>query len=951
LKLATYSCFGLGVLSLSLVAGIDPAAAQSGAPIPAIHMTAVGGAHQIFEQGVDTPSIQVAASGLNSSDAAVKGSLSCFDLWGKPVKWSQRITVGSAPISVPFDPGVGFYKIEGDFVVDGEHVHSQTEVGIVSPHWSGVRPNSFFASNTSGMKQGEDLDFLEKIGMKVQRVHFNAQTTVAATPNGQPASVDFTNQDQQLGNLESHDSFVLPICGYSIANAVSKAGLDINMYGPPRDYDEFLSTWKLILQHYPGITTWEFWNEPWIYGWTWAADGAAYRDLQTRWCKMALSVNPNMRIIAGNSTMFVEDHMEPWPDSWKGLISGVSHHPYSFSCGADTMRAGDQQRGMDATHEVQMRMGLPYYYLTEGGTQYTTPTSAGVDPKATDQPDQYDNNENAYKVVQYYVHAALTGAYQSNVQWEIGYGPTWTRADATYATMTHFLEDRPIAADIWPSNELIWGAVFANPSQITAAVRALPRADELSARWNVPVPESRQNDATKVAVIWAETGKSNDRVDEDGTLTISDPSGIVAYDCTGRVIPAGKNGLTVPFGEYPVYLTSESLDVVGLKDKIAHAAIGRVTPVNLYALSLSKPASEKQTLSVRVENQLNRTVSGTLVVRIAGVGKSSETPFTIEAGKLAEVTASWPGVATASPVNQYLATISAKTDAGTVTRSQAIAAAYFAHKTIKNDGDWQGVTPVVVDSSEAANGVDLSQYLLNPNLDKPAETASSARIVLKVYTAYDEDNIYIRAAVQQPTFQTTSGTPVVKGDKNIVLPYENGEPGGLGHPRYGGDCFQFAFGFRDRVSGWGRQMDDPYAWKGHFYDTDYEFLAQKSSHGDQLFQEWGPDTPRATAYQTENFDWFKEEPGTSIEIDRDEASHVTNYNIVIPRSQMPMFDPSRNRCRFGFILPNSSKLGPNSALRWSDAAGVFDYWRSAGSFTPTWEQALPCQTFFGIQPQ
>jgi hypothetical protein len=33
-------------------------------------------------------------------------------------------------------------------------------------------------------------------------------------------------------------------------------------------------------------------------------------------------------------------------------------------------------------------------------------------------------------------------------------------------------------------------------------------------------------------------------------------------------------------------------------------------------------------------------------------------------------------------------------------------------------------------------------------------------------------------------------------------------------------------------------------------------------------------------------------------------------------------------------------------MNWSDAAGVFDYWRSSGSFRPTWNQPLPFRRFW-----
>jgi hypothetical protein len=36
-------------------------------------------------------------------------------------------------------------------------------------------------------------------------------------------------------------------------------------------------------------------------------------------------------------------------------------------------------------------------------------------------------------------------------------------------------------------------------------------------------------------------------------------------------------------------------------------------------------------------------------------------------------------------------------------------------------------------------------------------------------------------------------------------------------------------------------------------------------------------------------------------------------------------------------------------VEWSVAAGVFDYWANLGSYAPSWNQYLPCQTLFGIE--
>jgi hypothetical protein len=145
------------------------------------------------------------------------------------------------------------------------------------------------------------------------------------------------------------------------------------------------------------------------------------------------------------------------------------------------------------------------------------------------------------------------------------------------------------------------------------------------------------------------------------------------------------------------------------------------------------------------------------------------------------------------------------------------------------------------------------------------------------------------------------------------------------------------------VPGIGRQMDDPWAWKGCFYDTDYSFVAHVSTEGDQLIRIWGPDGSRGDGYQTEAVPGIEPVPGGQVKITRDESQKLTIYEIGIPRRELALFDPQAGRCRFGFILYNCERAAGGS-MNWSDAAGVFDHWRSSGSYPPTWLPRLPCQT-------
>jgi hypothetical protein len=907
--------------------------------------------------------------GADAAATTATVSWAVQDIFRQPVNGKEQLSVdlknGQGEQDISFRaPGPGYFQVQAEAQAGADTATVLSDFGMVPSPYPGVRPNSFFATNTSGLRTGADLDLLQAIGMKVERGHFYPRVgKVEGLAPGQAPSLDFTQQDKDWAETKARGIWMLPIIGYALEGDRSRLALATGMYGPPGDEERFANTWAAIFRHHPEITTAEFWNEPWIFGWTFAGTPGDYDRLQKLTCEKLLAQNPRLRLIAGNSTAFVVDNMEPAPSCWRDILQGITEHPYTGDVSGPNFRDGSNLRAIDETGLVARRMKLPYAYLTEGGTQYSTPVSGPEDKRS---PNELANNvENASKVVQYYVKTALDGLFQGDAQWQIGYGDGWTRANVTFAVMTHFLEDRPAVADIWPANELIWGGIFANPKFATAQVKALPRAKELAARWKVAVPEDRAGDKTKVAVIWSLTGESNDKLDPAGTLTISPADGLRAWDMTGREILAGKDGLTVPFTAAPVYVTSETLSVTELRDRVAKGVIQNVTPVNLYALSLADDPAQAQTLSVRMENQLNVPLQGTLHVKVNGSDVQTSAPFSIPAAKLAEVAVPWPSGVAANANNQYGITLTAEVaPAGNasgpaspalpviVSRQQIASVARFAKRTIALNGsedDWKGVMPVLLDSSLLNPATDVSQYLLNPDLEKSTGDAGAARVVARVYTAYDQDNVYLGAAVHEDTFQCRAGEPAQAGRKKFTTAYKRGMPDGLDYVTSAGDVFQFSFGFRDRVPGVGRQMEDPYAWKGDFYDVDYSYVAHGSTEGDKLFRLWGADTARRNGYQTEAVPGQGPVRGGKIKITRDEAAKVTLYELAIPRSELKLFQPEAGRCRFGFVLYTSGKVGSGEGLNWSDAAGVFDHWRNQGSFPPTWTQHTACQTFFGIE--
>lgn len=966
---------------------------------------AYGMINRPWPDGLNPAPVTLVMTWKNATAAQVK--LSARNIFDRPISWTQTVSFaasGNRPSSqkISFPGHLGFFRITAETEGAGPGISQTLELGIVPPPHPGFRPDSFFASNTSELKSGTDLAFLQAIGLKVERSHFNPEVTLTEAEWKQPSTgkalpLNFEKLDKLWSDTKAAGIWGFPVAAYGFNPAYGRTSLALalGMWGPPRNTGEFVSTWEEILRHYPELTTYEFWNEPWIFGWTWAGTPEDYRELQKAWCEMALRVNPKMRIVAGNSSMFVRDNIAPYPDSWKGLLQGTSHHPYGQSGSETSYRSGENLRAIDSGMEATREMGLPYYYLTEGGTCYAPEPSperavlekrqaeilairrglntpeqlhspeaaalakenAAITARLAKMPEPSDNPENAAKIVEYYVNAQLDGAFMGNAQWEIGYGPRWTRSNTSFAVMTHLLEDRPVVADIWPEQQLISGAIFAAPKWITPEVKSLPRAAELSARWMVPIPAGRADDATKVAVVWGLTGSTADTLDTQGRLVLDRADGIRAFDLTGREIPARDSTLTIPFGSNPVYFTTEKLGIIEFRNRIAHARLENLVPVNAYALSLARPVTEPQSLSVRLQNQINRDLSGMLALKIPGTGQTVSAPFSVAAGKLTEVPVAWPGISS-TPSNEYAIELSARIDGDTsfnvFSRRQLLAEACFVPRTITVDGslkDWQGVTPVQIDSAMLTTGVDPSKYLLNPGVYQHNDAKTGSHITARVYTAYDKDNIYLAVDVNEPGLRCTVGEPVVKGRlaRKVTLPYREGMPDGLNHVTMCGDVFEFAFGFRDRVPQIGRQMNDPYAWKGNFFDTDYCYAANVSTGGDQLTRLYGADTSRENGYQTEAVPGIGPVQGAKIKITRDEAKKETIYEMAIPRAEIPLFHPEDKRLRFGFILYNDEKLGTNNGLSWSETAGVFDYWKTYGSFPPSWTLTLPCQTFFGIQ--
>jgi hypothetical protein len=530
----------------------------------------------------------------------------------------------------------------------------------------------------------------------------------------------------------------------------------------------------------------------------------------------------------------------------------------------------------------------------------------------------------------------LAGCFQVGVHENGGWGGDYLLGNVAYAAMTRQLEDRPVVADLWPGHPLIWGAVFANPKWITDEVRKLPRAGEIGVRWNVPVPPSRADDPTKVAVVWAQTGPDMDRLDKEGALTIQPAGDLRALDMVGH--PIGRkegDALTVPFTPFPVYLLSDQLSVVEMHTRIAGARIEGLTPVNSYLHALLTPLGDKPaTLTARVQNQLNRPLKATLALAGPDGWKIEPAQRAIEL-QPAELVACDFRITATSPTarNQYVVTTTIESDAGKYERREIVAVACIQAKTIQVDGnvgEWAPGLFAHVDIEQMSNPERHMQWLADPSQPQPRPKGNRAFVGVDMALAYDNRYVYIAAIVHEPGLgNDTAGDPKSFGE----------------NPLTNGDCFAFVFAFDERAPDGYRQQGDPWYWKGMVRDTDYA-VCHFRQRADQpmLLSLQVPGLTWRTDFRTERVNTFPV-PRARARFVRDETPRTTTYEIALPRRYLSRFDPAKPYCRFGFVYFNDEKLPP---LEWSRACGVFDYWRGSGSFLPTWEAFLACQTRWGI---
>lgn len=356
---------------------------------------------------------------------------------------------------------------------------------------------------------------------------------------------------------------------------------------------------------------------------------------------------------------------------------------------------------------------------------------------------------------------------------------------------------------------------------------------------------SAANPEDATMVIVGDLGKSYERgrclfrsvgIAPEAHMELTD-AGFVNYDFYGNPLPSHNGKISIPINGLGYYLRTNGKpgSFAKLRHAVETARIVGVEPVEIVAKDMTSAVSSHPAVRIQLTNVLNRPVTGTLSVQLAGYSlnrasesvrlaphETRECEFTVRN-------------AAANPENNYplLAKFTSE-GASPVQHSEVIHVNLIAHRTIAAiDGNlehWKGVIP-----QKSAHSVDYSMsekaYLPFKDWTRQPETGP-----VTAYLAYDDHYFYFAASVPAIKQTIRYGSrdddsyfyPAVSQDKDKPLTW----PEGVRRYSYrkdpdlpGGHNIQIAFNVVSedhKIDMW----PFPAGTEPHYcsyHDTDYEF--------------------------------------------------------------------------------------------------------------------------------
>lgn len=502
-------------------------------------------------------------------------------------------------------------------------------------------------------------------------------------------------------------------------------------------------------------------------------------------------------------------------------------------------------------------------------------------------------------------------------------------------TLAHFMNNRVAVADVWPNHTLLFGCVFAAPHERPAGGQ---RADVLSIR-DRHLKSSLQDaeqDALKVAVVFsaasAEAGGQRE-------LFIPNSEDMAAQNLMGGATGMRrKQGLLIPFGSEPVYITTRRLSVNDLLGKLRDSHIRGLDLFHMFLQPFCKQALDMPALRLTMNNNDTQALHGTWKMDSRGWQTEPATGlrFTLKPGEFS----SWVLPMKKSVRNDsctYPFTMNLDMGNRKQRFQVLVPTAMMWRVSPRIDGgldEWRSKPSLKITPFEH------SPYRFRPaaQLTGEANQAPSGLAAVAgnayagpggaLWTGHDTSHVYLAVKVREKEMHAPWDGSLAASDIGRALT---------------GSAVQVAFGLVDRTEptvdrdakGEGRTL--PASGKVH---GDYLFLLAPVKNGRAALvclhktdMTWGESLLRGAMAV----------PGAKVAVKRQGAE--TQYEAAIPRSFLEGLMQSDRRVKIGCVLHTR-----DGACQLGDSFGVSRHFSSGDTFLPALdEHFLPNLIVWGVE--
>jgi hypothetical protein len=262
------------------------------------------------------------------------------------------------------------------------------------------------------------------------------------------------------------------------------------------------------------------------------------------------------------------------------------------------------------------------------------------------------------------------------------------------------------------------------------------------------------------------------------TMTLELPPGCAAYDYYGNALKSSDAKLTLPLDERGIFLRGNPQRKGSFKtllDAIRQSRIDGLEPLETVAYDMTAPVKTKPVVKLRLTNQRNLPIRGSLSVQLGELDIEYPAELTFNPRERKWIDVKVAGGA-ANAANSYpLELIFDAGKDGIAWHDEPMRVNFIVRRTIDIDGkldDWKDVLPQTI-SVAASGGPGFTEEMLFPFVQFRSQQPEGLAVG---HVAHDDDHFYFAAKIADDTAQDGTQRFSVRDPNADFYPETSFEP-------------------------------------------------------------------------------------------------------------------------------------------------------------------------------